>query len=78
MEEYWSDGFPINPLLHHSNTPVFNFCVLQHFITPIFLDIHYHDAFGFEVVVQGFGAVLTAEATGFDAAKGELVVAVMK
>lgn len=82
--EYWSDGFPINPLLHHSNTPVLHFCVLHHSITrsPHFcadrLHVDDHHAFRLEVVVQGFGAVLAAEATGLDAAEGELVVAVMK
>ena len=36
------------------------------------------DAFGLEVIIQSFGAVLAADAARFDAAEGQLIVAVVK
>ena len=80
--EYWSTGVLYFPDPHYSITPVFpvlthpSFPVLHHSLVPSHVDDD--DAFGFEVVVQGLGAVLAADAAGLYAAEGEFIVTVVQ
>ena len=86
--EYWSTGVLYFPDPHYSITPILQFSpysltpVSPYSITPVSRgrrsDVDDDDAFGFEVVVQGLGAVLAADAAGLYAAEGEFIVTVVQ